>query len=226
MKSLPYFPFYPGEWLRSPTVLGMSLYEQGAYLRLLCVQWEDGAIDPEDVPLILGIDAEEAIEMLSRRPWKRAFPAGKDGMLRNPRLAADRETAQMKVDSAQAAAKARWDKHKKKGSPKVKRRDAVAELAAAHDYMAEAGTPLPQDLSDAMQGYMLSRKDQKKPVWSKEQWLKNLDSSFTFEEWAEAYRVAARSGWASVHPKKAKPDKKNNALDSAREWINNDDLPY
>ena len=117
MKSLPYFPFYPGEWLRSPTVLGMSLLEQGAYLRLLCVQWEDGYIDPEDVPLILGLDDAAVIEMLSRRPWKRAFPRGEDGMLRNPRLAADREVAAHKVEGAQAAAKARWDKHKKKGSP-------------------------------------------------------------------------------------------------------------
>ena len=227
MKSLPYFPFYPGEWLRSPTVLGMSLLEQGAYLRLLCVQWEDGYIDPEDVPLILGLDDAAVIEMLSRRPWKRAFPRGEDGMLRNPRLAADREVAAHKVEGAQAAAKARWDKHKKKGSPKIQRKDADAELAAAIKQLADEGTVLPESLERAMVEYKDSRRESKARVWGRDQWLRNLDGAFSFEEWEEAYRVAARSGWQSVHPKKA-PVKKvgNKALNTVKEWIDGEDLPY
>lgn len=227
MKSLPYFPFYPGEWLRSPTVLGMSLLEQGAYLRLLCVQWEDGFVDPEDVPLILGLDDSVVVEMLSRRPWKRAFEVGEDGMLRNPRLAIDRETAQQKVEGAQAAAKARWDKHRQKGSPKVKRKDAVAELDSAVAQLRSEGVELPDSLLRVMVEYRESRRENKHRVWSRDQWLRNLDASHTFEEWEEAYRVAARSGWASVHPKKA-PMKKggNKALDTVKEWINGEDLPY
>jgi hypothetical protein len=228
MKSLPYFPFYPGEWLRSPTVLGMSLLEQGAYLRLLCVQWEDGCVDPEDVGLILGLDDAAVIEMLSRRPWKRAFPKCEDGMLRNPRLAVDRETAQQKVEGARNSAKARWDKHKQKGKPKIKRKDADFEFAAAVKQMEDEGTPLPSSLLDAMAMYKEARREGKKGVWSKDQWLANLDASYTFEEWEEAYRVAARSGWASVHPKKKTVQKKhgNRALDTVQEWINGEDLPY
>lgn len=227
MKSLPYFPFYPGEWLRSPTVLGMSLLEQGAYLRLLCVQWEDGHVDPEDVPLILGLDDAAVIEMFSRRPWKRAFPKCDDGMLRNPRLAIDREAAAHKVEGAQAAAKARWEKHRKQGSPKVKRKDADKELANALAQLRSEGVNVPDSLQRAMFEYKESRKEGKHRVWSTDQWLRNLDGAFSFDEWEEAYRVAARSGWQSVHPKKA-PVKKggNKALDTVKEWIDDQDLPY
>lgn len=228
MKSLPYFPFYPGEWLRSPTVLGMSLLEQGAYLRLLCVQWEDGYVDPEDVALILGLDDAAVIEMLSRRPWKRAFPKCEDGMLRNPRLAIDREAAEQKVEGARNSAKARWKKHKEQGQPKIKRRDADNELAMAVKQMEDEGTPLPQGLIDSMVTYKEARKANKKGVWSRDQWLANLDATYNFEEWEEAYRVAARSGWASVHPKKASPKQKpgNKALNTVQEWINGEDVPY
>lgn len=227
MKSLPYFPFYPGEWLRSPTVLGMSLQEQGAYLRLLCVQWEDGYVDPEDVALVLGLDDSAVIEMLSRRPWKRAFPRCEDGMLRNPRLAVDRETAQQKVEGAQAAAKARWDKHRAKGSPKVRRKDGDAELQAAVMQLQQEGTVLPDSLLRVMTEYKESRKEGRKPVWSRDQWLRNLDGAYTFDEWEEAYRVASRSGWASVHPKKKPVQKlKPTALDTVKEWIDGEDLPY
>jgi uncharacterized protein YdaU (DUF1376 family) len=227
MKSLPYFPFYPGEWLRSPTVLGMSLLEQGAYLRLLCVQWEDGFVDPEDVALILGLDDAAVIEMFSRRPWKRAFPKCEDGMLRNPRLAIDREAAAHKVEGARNSAKARWEKHRKEGKPKVVRKDADKELAAAIARMESEGVTLPESLQRAMFEYKEARKESKCGVWSTDQWLRNLDGAFSFEEWEEAYRTAARSGWKSVHPKKA-PVKKtgNKALNTIQEWVSDEELPY
>lgn len=39
MAKLPYFPFYPADWLSSPNVMCASLEEQGAYIRLLCACW-------------------------------------------------------------------------------------------------------------------------------------------------------------------------------------------
>ena len=183
MKSLPYFPFYPGEWLRSPTVLGMSLLEQGAYLRLLCVQWEDGHVDPEDVALILGLDDAAVIEMLSRRPWKRAFPKCEDGMLRNPRLALDREAAQQKVEGARNSAKARWKKHKEQGQPKINRRDSDNELAMAVKQMEDEGTPLPQSLIESMVTYKEARKANKKGVWPTWTPLTTFRSGRRLTEW-------------------------------------------
>ena len=42
MGKDPAFPFYANDWLSSPTVLTMSLEQQGAYLRLLCFCWASG----------------------------------------------------------------------------------------------------------------------------------------------------------------------------------------
>lgn len=222
--KLPYFPFYPGEWLRSPTVLGMSLEEQGAYLRLLCWQWEDGFIDPEDMSLLLGVPQDTIDEWMRRRAWKRAFEMGSDGMLRNERLDLERQQAIQKTEAAAAAAHARWRKHREKPEKAKPRRNAETELQAAFE---ELGPGLVPELADAMREYMEARRDTRKPVWSKERWIKQLDEKFTVEEMIEAFRVAAKAGWASVHPKKAsQKGKPNQALNSLKEWIEHDDLPY
>ena len=224
MKSLPYFPFYPGEWLRSPTILGMSLEEQGAYLRLLCVQWEDGFVDPEDVPLILGWDEERVARVMQTRPWRRAFTLGDDGMLRNERLSLELDQALQKTEAASAAAKARWEKHRSKGSPRVKRKDAEAEMMDAIHQLAQQGVVLPHSLQDAMRAYKEARKEGRRGVWRSSQWLANLSEEYSFAEWEEAYRTAARAGWASVHPKKAGAVKRKtgHAIDTMKEWLSDE----
>ena len=40
----PSFPFYPNDWLSSPTIDRMSLSEQGAYLRLLLYCWQSQTV--------------------------------------------------------------------------------------------------------------------------------------------------------------------------------------
>lgn len=227
MKSLPYFPFYPGEWMRSTTVLRMDLQEQGAYLRLLAWQWLDGFIDPDDIPLLLGLPEEVVAEWMTRKHWKKAFEKGPDGMLRNARLAADRDAALQKIENASAAANARWQKHREKGGPKVKRRNADDELSNAVAELEQKGVILPSKLVAAMHAYKDARREARRGVWSKDQWLRNIEGSYTFEEWQEAYETAARSGWASVHPKKkGQLKRKGDALSSLQEWVENDDLPY
>jgi len=42
MANLPYFPFYPSDWLSSPRIMCLTLAEQGAYIRLLSVCWMSG----------------------------------------------------------------------------------------------------------------------------------------------------------------------------------------
>jgi uncharacterized protein YdaU (DUF1376 family) len=44
----PYFPFYASDYLSSSKVQRMTLEEEGAYLRLLCYNWQDGFI-PNDI---------------------------------------------------------------------------------------------------------------------------------------------------------------------------------
>ena len=230
MKKLPYFPFYPSEWLRSPTTMGMTLAEQGAYLKLLCVQWEDGFIDPEDVTMILAMEDEEVATMMAKRVWRKAFSIGKDGMLRNGRLALERDSAAHKVESASLAAQKRWDKHKAAGSPVKKRRNAATELSAAIDsYSSEHSDVLPSSLVNAMEAYMKSRQQEGHPVWIASKWLRNLADEFTFAEWTEAYTLGARAGWKSLYPKKNDGAKKkdNTALSNLAAWSTKDDIsPY
>jgi hypothetical protein len=71
----------------------MPLAARGAYIDLLCFQWEEGSItnDPAEVALMLGVSAKEIAAI-----WKhieRAFPLCEDGERRNPRVDRDRETA-------------------------------------------------------------------------------------------------------------------------------------
>lgn len=233
MKMLPYFPFYPGEWLRSPTIMGMSLCDQGAYLRLLCVQWEDGFIDPGDIPMILDMDDEKVSTMLAGRAWRKALKPDKEGMLRNERLHADREDALRKAENASAAAHKRWRKHKETGSPVVKKRSAEAELdAAIATAEKERGSALPDVLKKAMLGFLLARRSSKKSrgMWSREQWVLNLGSNKfeSDEELTEAFNEAARCDWSAPYPVKKNTMKRrtNTGLESLKEFVRNEDGSY
>ena len=45
MSDLPYFKFYPGDWLKG--VLALTLEERGAYITLLSWSWENGPLPTE-----------------------------------------------------------------------------------------------------------------------------------------------------------------------------------
>src|SRR5574343_629551 len=49
MSKLPYFQFYPADWISSPRIMCSTLVQQRAYIRLLFVCWlsGDGSI-PDD----------------------------------------------------------------------------------------------------------------------------------------------------------------------------------
>ena len=57
--SLPYVPWYHGDFLRS--TVGWTLTEQAAYWKLLCAQWEIGPLpdDPSRLASIIGTDDGE-----------------------------------------------------------------------------------------------------------------------------------------------------------------------
>lgn len=56
-RSLPYVPWYHGDFLRS--TVSWTFVEQAAYWKLLCAQWEIGPLpdDPNRLATIIGIDA-------------------------------------------------------------------------------------------------------------------------------------------------------------------------
>ena len=60
MAELPYFPFYPADWISSPRNMCLTLAQQGAYMRLLCFCWTSGDCslpgDPEQLRALSTLD--------------------------------------------------------------------------------------------------------------------------------------------------------------------------
>lgn len=63
MAKMPYFPFYPSDWLSSPRNSVLSLSQQGAYMRLLSYCWVSGDCslpdDMEKLKLLSGLHTDE-----------------------------------------------------------------------------------------------------------------------------------------------------------------------
>jgi uncharacterized protein YdaU (DUF1376 family) len=107
MTQQPWFPFYPSDFLASPKVRRMTLEERGAYITLLCDQWNDGPIPVESLRERLENehDLREGwtLERIWRSPLKDCFTE-RDGVVFNPRL--ERERAHMEGRSQAASSRA------------------------------------------------------------------------------------------------------------------------
>lgn len=111
-SRLPYFTFYPGDWLSSATVSGMTPEEEGTFVRLLCLAWVNDGLPVE-------LAKVRALTKLSAARWKSfeahvqsLFPLASDGRRRNARQESERNAAQDKTlrratAGAKGAAK-RW----------------------------------------------------------------------------------------------------------------------
>lgn len=66
--SLPWFKFWANRWLGSETVSGMTLAEQGLYVRILCAQQVYGLLprDPWKLSKLLGIRYEATTRWLQK----------------------------------------------------------------------------------------------------------------------------------------------------------------
>ena len=89
MKTSPYVAFYPSDFLLG--TMCMTSEEVGAYMRLLCFQWQQGGIPQEEDKLarISGIPAKKLSAVLTK------FELHEDGLLKNRRMEAER----VKVES-------------------------------------------------------------------------------------------------------------------------------
>lgn len=106
-RTLPYVRWFGGDYLASSRVRMMSLQEQGAYMRLLWHQFEEGAIpaDPSLRARILGVSpAEEAAVWPALAP---CFEPTADG-LQNSRMAEERAWSIGSAEASTRASKARW----------------------------------------------------------------------------------------------------------------------
>ncbi len=102
-NPVPYMPFWVADWLASQDVAGMSLAAQGAYLRLLAFQWQDGSLanDKRTLERLLGVRSSDFEEI-----WQEVspmFPENAAGRLENERCASEREKAFLKVQKNREA---------------------------------------------------------------------------------------------------------------------------
>lgn len=206
---LPYFKFFPRDWLTSPTVMLMSLEEEAAYLRMLCLQWEHGHVEVRHLRGMLRFSQERIDELLAG-PVGECFERTDDGHLINRRLEGERARACSIIENRRQAGRARHKPSTNSAPAKQaqskgtgKRRNAEHELAEAVRDWERINGAMPDRLRHAVTDFLASRKAQRRSLWGREMWLRNMDNSHTPDEWAEAYETATRCGWHSVHPKKA-----------------------
>lgn len=111
--KLPYFPFYASAWMTDDRVLELSGEQMGAYLWLLCLQWQQGALPYEShrvVPMVPRNISEAAVTYA----LLQFFPPDPDTNLRrNPKLAAIRDEKvalyKVRVETAKLARKSKQD---------------------------------------------------------------------------------------------------------------------
>ena len=109
MASLPYFKFYPADFMGSGKVQIMHPAEKGIYISLLCYEWQEGPL-PDDSARLGRIAGASSREMKEAWPSVRAcFSIDENGCLYHPRLEREREDAMSKSESAKRSASKRWD---------------------------------------------------------------------------------------------------------------------
>jgi len=104
MSKLPYFPFYPSDFIADTQLLTDK--EVGAYFRLLSAQWLNGAIPSQKIPLLI-----EDYDIVW--PEIKHYFLVTHGKVTNKRLERERVKAIALIDvrseAGKAGAKARWD---------------------------------------------------------------------------------------------------------------------
>lgn len=105
MKTSQSFSFYPADFLLGTAL--MSAEEVGAYIRLLCFQWQEGSL-PNDENLLARLAQTNASIISS---VTRKFAKGRDGRLRNSKMEDVRK-------SLTAYKKSRSENGSKGGRPK------------------------------------------------------------------------------------------------------------
>lgn len=138
-RDAPAFDLYPSDWLAG--TLLMSYEEKGLYIDLLCLQWQHGALPPDAALKRLRVKAATLASVLEK------FPAGEDGLRRNPRLEREREKQRHRIARSRAGAAAtnakRWGGRLAGDSPAESLSDTEASRSATAERVADDSPPPP-----------------------------------------------------------------------------------
>lgn len=141
-EKLPWFKFYPADFMGSGKVQMMGPAERGIYISLLCWSWQEGPI-PDDPKIVARIAAAEPDTMREAWPLVReTFTETEDGRLVHPRLEKERAAALARREAARKAANARH-------APDDASADASEGADGGAPASADGGAMRASDASDA-----------------------------------------------------------------------------
>lgn len=110
-EKSPAFQFYPREFLADGNVSGMALDELGAYIKLICVCWNDGSVPMQTARLANMVGVPEKT-FLKLWPAVRACFTEQDGRYVHLRLERERDKQsshrQRRSDAGSKGAAGRW----------------------------------------------------------------------------------------------------------------------
>jgi len=100
-KGLPWFKFFPGDWIREPKLRRCSLAAQGVWINLICLSYECEEVGvfstagqpwpDRDVAAAVGGDIAEILRAIDELIAKRVLERSKGGSLMCPRVVRDEE---------------------------------------------------------------------------------------------------------------------------------------
>lgn len=108
MGKIPYFPFYPDDWLSSPRVMTMTYEQRGLYIHLLAMGWKlDGCSIPNDPALLRRLCPGARMSNILFVLESCFMLTGEEGAQRwqSPRLATEFQHALQRSDKARESFK-------------------------------------------------------------------------------------------------------------------------
>lgn len=126
MASSPAFQFYPGDFVTG--TIHMTAEQVGAYMLLLCCQWEQGALPADDASLRrIARCSKSAIKVV-----KMKFVKCDDGMLRNERLERGRAEYQAFCEKQSRRAKEGWRVRKQDATAMPRHQSGIDPASSRH----------------------------------------------------------------------------------------------
>jgi hypothetical protein len=116
MNKLPAFLFYPGDWLKDPSVSTLDYFEKGVYITLLCFAFQRGGklllgndgsepMNSEDISKLLGLEQTKADKVITSLVRHGCLKKDDSGCYYNSRMVRDAEIIEIRRENGQKGGK-------------------------------------------------------------------------------------------------------------------------
>lgn len=196
--GLPYFKFFPADFLLDERQEAMSAEQAGAYIRLLCRAWTQNppcTIPDDDKTLARMAGVDDAAWARIKPGVLICFHQGGDGRLVQTRLRHEFECLQAKSGQARAAVEKRWGYVRNTSAsapviPSEQNRAEQRQIKTEKPAVSGAKPPLPADGAIVIP----------EGCWGSPRWgivFNPVTRQFVWTTPQEAYD---RSSWAAAYP--------------------------